>query len=66
MTDKYKVGDQITLEVKESDKACEGCFFNLNLDGICGVEKTLLDLDCMAIDRLDNKDVIFVLKKKGE
>lgn len=56
-----QVGEQIVLEVRKKQIACEGCFFR-NITYRCSAYG--LDyLPCDARARSDNKDVIFVEKK---
>ena len=55
----YKVGEEITLVVKEKNTtSCFGCFFNSRL----GCEQTKDALRCWH--RSDGKNVIFVEKGK--
>ena len=54
----YKVGEEITLVVKEEPKSCMGCFyFKSPMSNICWK----LCTDCY---RSDHKNVIFVEKGK--
>lgn len=58
-----QVGDQIILEVKEKQIACEGCFFR-NITSSCSAHG-LNYLPCDARARSDGKDIIFVEKKRN-
>jgi len=61
----YKVGEQITLEVRETFEGCEGCFFGDNKD-ICHnptINEWAEGFLCDANSRSDGKNVIFVEKK---
>lgn len=54
----YKIGEEITLVVKEEPKSCMGCFyFKSPMSNICWK----LCTDCY---RSDHKNVIFVEKGK--
>ena len=57
----YKVGEEITLVVKEASVVypfhCKGCFFHELLDDCFG-------LNCSSVYRSDGKNVIFVEKGK--
>ena len=54
----YKVGEEITLVVKEEPKSCMGCFFfESPISNICWKL-------CAGDHRSDGKNVIFVEKGK--
>ena len=62
----YKVGEQITLEVKEAFEGCEGCFFGDKYD-VCHnptYNGWGEGFQCDANNRSDGKNVIFVEKGK--
>lgn len=57
----YKVGEEITLIIKEvkggNFAKCDNCFFN-KINEFCQ------NLDCCSTERSDHKNVIFVEKGK--
>lgn len=58
----YKVGEEITLEVKESpdeNASCEGCWFEESGECLCPYKMG----ECLKNWRSDGKNVIFVEKK---
>ena len=61
----YKVGEEITLVVRESFLGCDGCFFSEN--DIChnpSINGWAEGFQCEANERSDGKNVIFVEKGK--
>lgn len=50
----HKIGTRITLEVVESSKRCEGCFF----DTINGCAETH-GWYCLCRNRTDHKNIIY-------